>query len=333
MKIGRNDKCPCNSGRKYKKCCVGLPKVPIKKLNNDISRKYMTEFALHTYSSNIAISSAKDLDKLDESEANYHIYMINKIPRLSFVENSLKVYESHIEVSVQKLGNDKEIYDFSLSLEKEIKAELKGTKYLTIKNNEGEIYDLDVVSFYRSYSRDYLQLEVLYIGQSYGINGSRDAFKRLRQHSTFQKILVDMMHEDTEHEIVITLWDFTPRLVMSIDGTSTFTANKEENKKHTENVYNNPPIVLDDHIINATEASLINYFKPHYNQKFKNNFPDINHMGYRYYYDYDFNEIIVELDTITPRIDIWTDHTSYDWRKHIKFNLHSEESRKSIFNI
>ena len=22
MKIGRNDKCPCNSGKKYKKCCL-----------------------------------------------------------------------------------------------------------------------------------------------------------------------------------------------------------------------------------------------------------------------------------------------------------------------
>ena len=23
IKIGRNDKCPCGSGKKYKKCCIG----------------------------------------------------------------------------------------------------------------------------------------------------------------------------------------------------------------------------------------------------------------------------------------------------------------------
>ena len=23
MKIGRNDPCPCGSGKKYKKCCIG----------------------------------------------------------------------------------------------------------------------------------------------------------------------------------------------------------------------------------------------------------------------------------------------------------------------
>ena len=27
MKIGRNDPCPCGSGRKYKKCCLGKPET------------------------------------------------------------------------------------------------------------------------------------------------------------------------------------------------------------------------------------------------------------------------------------------------------------------
>lgn len=30
MKIGRNDACPCGSGRKYKKCCAGKSSAPAK---------------------------------------------------------------------------------------------------------------------------------------------------------------------------------------------------------------------------------------------------------------------------------------------------------------
>jgi hypothetical protein len=28
-KLGRNDSCPCGSGKKYKKCCLGKQSVPI----------------------------------------------------------------------------------------------------------------------------------------------------------------------------------------------------------------------------------------------------------------------------------------------------------------
>jgi SWIM/SEC-C metal-binding protein len=28
IKIGRNDRCPCGSGKKFKKCCAGLPAQP-----------------------------------------------------------------------------------------------------------------------------------------------------------------------------------------------------------------------------------------------------------------------------------------------------------------
>jgi len=30
-KIGRNDPCPCGSGKKYKKCCLDSKSVPINK--------------------------------------------------------------------------------------------------------------------------------------------------------------------------------------------------------------------------------------------------------------------------------------------------------------
>ena len=36
MKIGRNEPCPCGSGKKYKKCCLNKPKENIKNFIGDI---------------------------------------------------------------------------------------------------------------------------------------------------------------------------------------------------------------------------------------------------------------------------------------------------------
>ena len=39
-RIGRNDPCPCGSGRKYKKCCTGKKDVSAEDLATHYLRKY-----------------------------------------------------------------------------------------------------------------------------------------------------------------------------------------------------------------------------------------------------------------------------------------------------
>ena len=39
-KIGRNDPCPCGSGKKYKKCCLNRQYVDVKTLMRDVLSKY-----------------------------------------------------------------------------------------------------------------------------------------------------------------------------------------------------------------------------------------------------------------------------------------------------
>ena len=43
-KIGRNDPCPCGSGRKYKKCCQGKTSVPEIDLKLDYAKKHRIQF-------------------------------------------------------------------------------------------------------------------------------------------------------------------------------------------------------------------------------------------------------------------------------------------------
>ncbi|MFC8689698.1 hypothetical protein, partial [Brevibacillus porteri] len=262
-----------------------------------------------------------------------HIYMINKIKRLSFVENSIKVLDTHVEVQIKHgVSLTDQLETIIIPLHENIVGyELEGGKFLVMKDGYGGGFKLDILWLYSTFSTKQLECEVLYIGQAYGKKGDRDALKRLESHETLQKVLVDTLHEDINHEIAITLWDFTPRLLTSIDGRNGFLVTDKEDKQHFEKVLSAPPLILDNQIINVTEGALINYFKPKYNDKLKNNFPDIEHKGYKFYYDYDYNAITVELDSSCVNTNIYTDHTSYSQFSPIKYLLNSEEKRKSMF--
>ena len=256
----------------------------------------MSEFALHTYSSQVAIAYPNQLETVDVSNAAYHIYMINKIKRLSFVENSIKVLNTHVEVQIKHgvtLIDKIETIKIPLH-ENAVGYEFEGDKLLVMKDGYGGGLKADILWLYSAFSTEQLECEVLYVGQSYGTKGDRDALIRLKSHETLQKVMADILYEDINSEIAITLWEFTPRLLTSLDGRNDFLVTDEEDKQHFKKVLSAPPLILDNQIINVTEAALINYFKPKYNDKFKNNFPDVTHKGYTFYYDYDYNAITVE---------------------------------------
>lgn len=295
----------------------------------------MSEFALHTYSSHVSIAYPKQLETIDVSDAAYHIYMINKINRLTFVHNSLKVYENHFEVQVQHgVTVISKIETIKIPRhENFVKYELEGDKTILMADGQGGGLKADIVWIYTNFSHAPLETEVLYIGQSYGVKGNRNALTRLKSHETLQKIMSDLSYEDINSEVVITVWEFTPRLINSIDGRSPYLSSEQEDKLHIKKVFSAPPVYVDSQIINVTEAALINYFKPKYNDKFKNNFPDISHKGYTFYYDYDYNAIIVELDTECININVHSHHKSYSSWSSIKYLLNSEEQRKSMFDL
>lgn len=62
-KVGRNDKCPCGSGKKYKKCCLGVVDSPLGRhqLSKKISSRELP-FRAESISSNGAASSMKVLN-------------------------------------------------------------------------------------------------------------------------------------------------------------------------------------------------------------------------------------------------------------------------------
>lgn len=200
----KNDTCSCGSGKKFMECCIENNTAT----NNRMPRKYMSEFALHTYSSTVTMCYPNQLELIDTSEINYHIYTIHEIPRLSFVKEGIKILDDHIEVSIQ-LGVMENVNIKRLVVPL-IKAnhretftsyEFLGNKGVIFRDDFGGGIQTDVLTLYLNFSEEPLRSKVLYVGQSYGKKGERNAIQRLGSHSTLQKILADISQKSIEVEV------------------------------------------------------------------------------------------------------------------------------------
>ncbi|MED4051593.1 hypothetical protein P4635_24535, partial [Priestia megaterium] len=58
--------------------------------------------------------------------------------------------------------------------------------------------------------------------------------------------------------------------------------NEDEDLIQLQELTKNPPLELNNQILNATEAALINYFKPEYNKQFNDGFPRVEDHGLHY---------------------------------------------------
>ena len=67
--------------------------------------------------------------------------------------------------------------------------------------------------------------------------GNRDALIRLKSHEKLQKVMADISFEDINSEIAITLWEFTPILLTSMDGRNDFLVTDTEDKQHFKRFY------------------------------------------------------------------------------------------------
>jgi hypothetical protein len=303
-----------------------------------MKRKYMSEFGLHSFSSHGTIFYPADLPILEFNE-KYHIYMINLIPKLKFCSDSLIQNEGFISIKINVEYDGyylNEIVTFTLGdfdHQQLIVSFDKPLKTINIMFDNDSGVGFRVLYLYNQYAKKPIDVEVIYVGQSYGESGSRQALDRLKSHSTLQKILADVSFNEEIREVAISLWEFTPRLLGSFDGISkNYLKNEIEDRAHFTTIVNSEHDYKQ--IINITEAALIHYFKPEYNEKFKNNFPLITHNGYKSYYDLDFNSLVVELDQHSIlNGNLYSTFRNYEFHHNITYTLHPENIRRSMFDI
>lgn len=314
-------------------------------------RKYMSEFGLNVFTSYKSIVALENLE-LFRDNRNYHIYSILSSPKVIFVKDSFKVTKTHISFDLEKrMKTSSEKF----KVKKVILSKYLDHSKVNLKceypynNLEIQISDISgdssklkrlLLSAHEALSmfvsNIICEFEVLYVGQAFGKNGERVATDRLKSHSTLQKILTDYYSSYPDKQLHVFLFEFTPRIHGSFDGvTKIYTATDEEEKRHFDDVINNP--LKYKQIINITEAAMINYFKPPYNINFVDNFPDSEHKGYNQYYDLDYNSLVVEIDLdfdIVGRVQLFSETNRIDSSfDYIEYELFNDPNRKNMFDI
>ncbi len=249
-------------------------------------RKYLTEFALNSFGTWRILLQQDNLEDPDlpnqlPPDVRFHIYMVTRRPRIAFDPESLKFEGKTFTgaFTIQK-GSTLERHEFTAK-------NLFHTDKLKIEcpypHTECKVFDEagkqlsagKVPLILTNFSTDmweHMDLEVLYVGQSYGEEGSRVAPDHLKSHSTLQGIYAEAIRRPPDMDIWIVLWSFEPILMTSIGGGSAFEVTMEQDQQHRDRVLD--ATFSEQQQINFTEAALIRYFQPEYNKIYKDTFPN-----------------------------------------------------------
>jgi hypothetical protein len=315
-----------------------------------MTKRLPTEFAINMFLEKFLILQQSELASVNQM--NYfdeynpcHLYFICKRPRLSINPDKFIVNKDKILIYVfehkkdEKIEHELEFKNNLRTLDVELKTEYPFNTFKIYR--EKELYSEGKVSpLLQSnpfISKDFLDLEILYVGQSYGVDGARTAPDRLVNHSTLQGIYSEAIINNPDSEIWLCLASFSQINMMVMNGKGKFTQEEleldETRMKHVSNIINFEGI-NEQQKINFTEASLIRYFQPKYNKIYKDTFPNPAHKTYSECYDLDINSVGIEMHTkeiINCRM-YSDDVERKDYHLH-SFLLHSPEERKSIFDI
>ena len=322
-------------------------------------RKYGVEAGLGTYVSYKTLVPVEHLaDVGTEDKHPYHIYAILAFDEFYYDRDSINQTSDSIE-AVIFTEDDNGRHEYKMPPiriakdldHRKVKIELvypytmlrftiTDDEYLN--NGENPItqpFILTATDFFQMFGGavvDKNEYEVLYIGQAYGSDGKRTAIQRLSTHSTLQKILAEAKINYPTKHIYILLMVISQSLNLLFDGTrKEYIMDEKSCDEHLNNVICNLPI--EKQVINITEAALINYFKPEYNQRLVNNFPNRNNQSYRQYFDLDYNALTVEMDLEFdrgPLVQLYTKtarlNNIYDY---IRYHLYNDDNRLSMFDI
>jgi hypothetical protein len=178
---------------------------------------------------------------------------------------------------------------------------------------------------------DLSQLKVLYVGQSFA-SGNRTAIERLRNHGTFQKILAETSYEAPDCEIFLATVRYDHYgLMTSMDGRDKNAISDERDSKRLKNIIDNPLKMGQQ--ISLAEASLIRYFQPRYNEKFKTKFPSRNVKVLADCFKLDFSGLIVELDTTDSPFSLFSDTVAPSQHHSSQISLVNQSERRGFFQI
>jgi hypothetical protein len=157
-------------------------------------------------------------------------------------------------------------------------------------SHENIQFDPNRFNFIRS-----TDLEVVYVGQAFGSEGNRTAYDRLKNHETLFEVYADIVHKNPSLEPWIIIIPFDKQQIVSelSPNKSIFEFGPDEMlRRHRQG----QSMDLRTRV-SYTEAALIHYFQPDYNEKFKDKFPRQSHQYYHHLYSMPIEQAAVAILT------------------------------------
>jgi hypothetical protein len=204
-----------------------------------------TEFAVNSYASMMTVTQEDDLELFKETNPfndnnPCHIYAICRRPRIRIDKEKFECKGKSLKMGFRVQYQD-DYSEFELVIENpfgeiqvSIESEFPYSTFYFVTDKQR--IKAKTASFLHSiprhaYKSDFLDLEVLYIGQSYGIGGARTAPDRLKKHETLQAINAEAVNKNPDQEIWLMLFSFSQLGLAMFNGHTKFSDEERENDK------------------------------------------------------------------------------------------------------
>jgi hypothetical protein len=310
-------------------------------------QKYFSEASLLQATRTVMLMKPAELDRVKRSPEGLkameesHVYFVCQRPRVRIAAGNTRKKDGirlTLNIATNKGTVDKEFVVPNDTLRPDMTAAMphKNGAYFSFTDGRDDVTPLmppeSLLPVASGQLPELARLEVVYIGQAYGESGARSAADRLKSHSTLQKVLADQAHTSWWMEPVLLLFVYDyPQIVWKTDGRGTPAITGDADESHYTSIMDEP--LSEAQLVTIAEASLIRYFKPHYNTHFVGNYPtsDLQHL--RDAYRLDYNGLITEIDTEGVYVSTFSKHQKAREHHIAQFDLHDPRERFSFFEI
>ena len=270
------------------------------------------------------IYEREKIDLARSYSKSFHVYMIGYLPVVETI--SVSIAGVYVVINVLVSGEPL-LLRFPCPLGTQAEW-IVGKTYL---RHRGKILPRpDEVAIHRAVSEqhDKFNFEVLYVGQSFGEDGDRDAIDRLLKHETLQKISLTRKQPGAKLAVLLlslpeqhsSITTFNPRAIKRNFDESRIALGVEKMREATEKER-----------ITLFEASLIRYFRPEFNDRFRDSFPSTKNKVLKACYDKDILALLAEISFSEMPFKFFSKHVKPERYVIARHDLHDDIQRRWYF--
>jgi hypothetical protein len=178
---------------------------------------------------------------------------------------------------------------------------------------------------------NFLDLDVVYIGRSYGDCGNRNAVGRLTNHETLQQVQADVAVKRPDLDVWLMPMAFKGYSMIGEFGLWIGDASESEEMEHAEELDRCP--IPEVQRVALTEGALIRYFDAEYNKNLKKTFPKSGHKDYSAVYARDLIGAGFDMETTSVGARIGSGGRQHAWAHASVFSLRTAGEKKSLLDL